>query len=246
MTLDAIAISPEDIVRQVKLACQVPAIVEAIVARKIIFQTAEELGITVEESELQEAADQFRLEKDLSSAEATWSWLERHRLSVEDFEELVYADLLGSKLARHLCDRQVESFFVERQLDYTKVVMYEVILDDRDLAMELYYALQENEIGFFDVARQYIQEPELRRAGGYRGILSRKDLKPEISAAVFAANPPQILRPIAIAKKAHLILVEEILRPQLDEQLRSQILSDLFSQWLEQQIEQAEVVLTGL
>ncbi|AFY78107.1 MAG: peptidylprolyl isomerase [Hydrococcus sp. C42_A2020_068] len=246
MTSDAIAISTEDVIRQVKLSCQVPAVVKAIVARKIISQTAEELDITVEESKLQEAADRFRLKNDLSSADATWSWLEKHRLSVDDFEELVYMELLGSKLARHLCERQVEPFFVERQLDYTQVVMYEVILDDRDLAMELFYALEENEIGFFDVARQYIQEPELRRTGGYRGILSRKDLKPEISAAVFAANPPQILRPIAIAQKAHLILVEEILRPQLDERLRSQILFDLFSQWLEQQIEQAEVILTGL
>ena len=48
------------------------------------------------------------------------------------------------------------------------------------------------------------------RCGGYRGILQRKDLKPEISAAVFAATPPQILKPIVTSIGAHLILVDEV------------------------------------
>jgi parvulin-like peptidyl-prolyl isomerase len=50
--------------------------------------------------------------------------------------------------------------------------------------------------------------------------LRRKELKPEISAAVFAAAPPQVLKPILSAKGLHLILVEEIIQPQLDDKLR--------------------------
>jgi len=42
--------------------------------------------------------------------------------------------------------------FVEHQLDYAQIVMYEVVLDDEDLAMELFYALQEGEISFPEVA----------------------------------------------------------------------------------------------
>jgi parvulin-like peptidyl-prolyl isomerase len=91
------------------------------------------------------------------------------------------------------------------------------------------------------VAHQYIQDTELRRRGGYRGILNRKDLKPEISAAAFAATPPQVLKPVVTSKGAHLILVEELIEPQLNETLRYKILSDLFSEWLKQQLEQLEV-----
>jgi hypothetical protein len=43
------------------------------------------------------------------------------------------------------------------------------------------------------------------------------------------------------AKGVHLILVEELIEPQLDETLHYKILSDLFSEWLKQQIEQFEV-----
>jgi parvulin-like peptidyl-prolyl isomerase len=107
--------------------------------------------------------------------------------------------------------------------------------------MELFYAIAEGEISFPSVAHQYIQDTELRRTGGYRGTLSRKALSPEISAAVFAATPPQILRPIVTSKGSHLIWVEELIQPRLDEMLRLKFLSDLFAEWLKRQLEQFEI-----
>lgn len=127
-------------------------------------------------------------------------------------------------------------------MDYTVAAIYEVILDDKDLALELFYALQEAEISFPEVARQYIQDTKLRHLGGYKGLLRHTDLKPEIAAAVFSATPPQVLKPIMTSEGLHLILVEEIIQSQLDEGLRTQILSDLFSSWLAQQIEEVDVV----
>lgn len=67
-------------------------------------------------------------------------------------------------------------------------------------------------------------------------------MKPEISAAVKAAKPPRILKPIVTSKGIHLILVEEIIQPQLDLKLRYQIIVNLFSQWLKQQVEQVQIV----
>ncbi len=157
-------------------------------------------------------------------------------------KSFVYINVLSGKLAQHLFADKVELFFVEHQLDYVGVIMYEVVLDDEDLAMELFYAVQEGEMSFYEVAHQYIQDTELRRKGGYRGIMQRKELKPEISAAVFAAKPPQVLKPIVTSSGVHLILVEETILPELNNKLRYQILSDLFAGWLKQQIEQLEVV----
>ena len=232
----------DEIIHQVKLSCQIPSITDAVVARKIIAQTAAAEGVKIDLSELQQAADSFRSSQHLESEDATWSWLKKHRLSLDDFEELVHDKVLSSKLAQHLFADKVKPFWVERQLDYVQVAMYEIVLADQDLAMELFYALKEDEISFWDTARQYIQDPVLRRSGGYRGLLRRKDLKPEMSAAIFAAKPPQLLKPIVINQKSHLILVEELIQPKLDDRLHSKILSDLFSTWLNQQVEQAEMV----
>ena len=240
--LPAITITTEDILHQVKLSCKIPEIIEEIVTRKIIAATTENTDISTEADELQKAANQFRLINKLQSADETWSWLQKYSMSLDDFEELVYTNLLCDKLVQHLFADKVEPYFFEHQLDYAAAVIYEVVLDDEDLAMEFFYALTEGETSFYEIAHQYIQDNELRCSGGYRGKVGRQEMKPEISAAVFAAEPPQLLKPIVSSKGVHLILVEEIIQPQLDEKLRSQIMSDLFSEWLKQQIEEVEIV----
>ncbi len=237
-----ITITPHDIFLNRKLTFQIPEIIEQIVGRKIIKDYAAEMGITIETEELQKAADEFRLEKKLQNADETWKWLENYGLSVDDFEELIYINLLGNKIIDHLFADKIEPYFFAHKLDYSSVFMYELVLEDEDLALELFYSIKEGELSFFDVAHQHIKEIELRRKCGYLGKVNRQQLKPEISAKVFAANPPQVLKPIITAKGVHLILVEEIIHPELDLNLRRQITTDLFDNWLKEQIAQIEVI----
>lgn len=242
MMSKVLTVSPDDILYHIKLSFQVPSILEAIATRKLIADEAEKAGIQVETEELQQAADSLRLANQLIKAEDTWAWLEKYHLSLDDFEAIAQTNLLSAKLANHLFADKVEPFFYAHQLDYVGAVTYEVILDDEDLALELFYALQEGEISFQEIARQYIQDPETRRAGGYKGIRFRRDFRPEFAAAIFSANPPQILKPITTLKGVHIIAVEEIIKPQLDEQRRLQIMGDLFTNWLKQQVAAVEIV----
>ncbi|KAB8319183.1 peptidylprolyl isomerase [Tolypothrix campylonemoides VB511288] len=238
----SLTISRDDIIHYIKLSCQIPGVVEAIAAQKIITKVAQEAGITVTPEELQQEGDKLRLEKKLVKAIDTWAWLKKHHLSLDNFEELAHTNVLSQKLAHHLFANKVEQFFYEHQLDYVTAVTYQVILEDRDLALELFYALQEGEITFQEIARQYIQNSELRRAGGYQGIRRRTDFRPDIAAAIFAASPPEILKPISTSKGMYLIWVEEIIQPRLDKQLRFQIQQQLFDQWLQQQFETLEIL----
>lgn len=236
-------VSPEEILYHIKISCQIPNILEAIATRKIIAETAAKEGITIATEELQQAADSLRLSYKLIKAEETWAWLEKHYLSLDNFEEIAEINLLSAKLAEHLFADKIEPFFYAHQIDYTAAVTYEIILDDEDLALELFYALQEGEITFQEVARRYVQHPELRRAGGYQGIRLRSDFRPEIASIIFASHPPQLLKPIISPKGAHLIMVEEIIKPELNEQRRLKIMGDLFTNWLRQQLEPLEIVI---
>ncbi|MFM5983476.1 MAG: peptidylprolyl isomerase [Sphaerospermopsis kisseleviana] len=236
-----ISVSSEDILYHVKISCQIPNVLEAIATRKIIADTAIKEDITITTEELQQAADSLRLANKLIKAEDTWAWLNKHYLSLDNFEEIAHTNLVSAKLAEHLFADKVEPFFYAHQLDYTAAVTYEVILDDEDLALEIFYALQEGEISFHQIARQYIQTPEIRRAGGYQGMRQRSDFRPEIAAAIFAANPPQIIKPIITSQGAHIIMVEEIIKPQLNEQMRVKIIGDLFTNWLKQQVKTLEI-----
>ncbi|KYC37653.1 peptidylprolyl isomerase [Scytonema hofmannii PCC 7110] len=240
---NVLTVSVLDILYQIRISCQIPTLAEAIATRKIIIDTALKNGIKVEPEELQQAADQIRLANQLTKAEDTWAWLNKYHLTLDDFEDMAHTNILSNKLAIYLFEENVEKFFYQHQLDYTGAVTYEVIVDDEDVALELFYAVQEGEISFQEIVRQYVKEPEVRRAGGYQGIRRRTDFRPEIAAAVFATTPPQILKPIVTQKGVHLIWVEEIIQPELDEQLRVTILGDLFAAWLKQEIEKLEIVI---
>ncbi|WP_017314983.1 peptidylprolyl isomerase [Mastigocladopsis repens] len=237
-----LTISYEDIIRNLKLSCQIPTVMEAIATQKIITEAAQKAGIKVSDEELQQEGDRLRFAKKLVKAQDTWAWLKKHHLALDEFEELVHDSILYKKLVNHLFADKVEQFFYEHQLNYVAAVTYEVIFDQRDLALELFYALQEGETSFQSIAREYIQEPELRRSGGYQGTRRRTDFRPEIASAVFAANPPNILKPITTPKGVYLIWVEEIIQPKLDEQLRATIQQELFSLWLKQQIQTMEII----
>ncbi len=238
---NVLSISPTEVIHYLKMSCQIPGVIEGIVTRKVITDAALKAGITVEEEELQQEGDRLRFVKKLVKAADTFAWLKTHHLSIDEFEELVYNTVLSKKVAHHLFSNKVEAFFCQNQLDFVKAVTYEVIFDDYDLALELFYALQENELTFPEIAREYIPIPELRRAGGYQGIQRRKDFRPEIASSVFAATPPEIIKPIVSSKGVYLIWVEEIIQPELNEQLREQIISDLFNGWLKQQIQHLQI-----
>ncbi|AFY91787.1 peptidylprolyl isomerase [Chamaesiphon minutus] len=225
-------ITERDLINEAKLAGKIPELMRGIIRRQVIEQQVRKAGISPTTADLQQAADKFRLVNKLESAAATQKWLAERFLSVDDFEEMVTQELISQQLARYLFGDRVEQFFYQNLVEYTSAIIYEVILEDRNLAMELFYSLQEGDLSFADVAYQYIPNPELRRRGGYIGKVGRKQLRPEISATIFAAKPPQLLAPIVTAVGVHLIQVEEIVEPRLDDDLRQQILMEMFDLWL--------------
>ena len=54
----------------------------------------------------------------------------------------------------------------------------------------------------------------------------------------------EVLKPIVTSKGVHLILVEEILQPELNDQLRFQIGSELFGEWVNNQGDLAEFIIS--
>ncbi|BAY83001.1 hypothetical protein NIES267_24870 [Calothrix parasitica NIES-267] len=236
-----LSISATELIHNLKITCQIPTVVESIAKQKVIADSATQAGIVVEDEELQQEGDRLRFAKKLVKAAETWTWLKKHHLTLDDFEELAYQNVLAQKLAHHLFASKVEPLFYQNQLEYVTAVTYEVILDDWDLALELFFAVQELEVTFQEIAREYISDPDLRRNGGFMGTKRRTDFRPEIAAAVFAGSPPGIIKPVTTPKGVHLIWVEEIIKPKLDEQLHEKIVMELFDSWLKQQTEQIEI-----
>jgi parvulin-like peptidyl-prolyl isomerase len=237
-------ISNRDLIFEAKISGKISELTQGIIRRQAIEQHAKEAGIDLTIAELQTAADRFRTREGLESAEATKQWLAANFFSIDDFEYIISQNLITEKLAQHLFGKEVEKFFYQNSIEYSSAIIYEVILEDQNLAMELFYSIQEGDLSFADVAHQYIPDLELRRRGGYIGEVGRRQFRPEISAAVFAANPPQLIKPIITAIGVHLIYVEEIVHAQLDDRLYQQILTDLFDRWLTETVAKISVEIS--
>jgi parvulin-like peptidyl-prolyl isomerase len=237
-------ITSQDLLHQIKITGKIPELIHGILQQQVLEIAAQELKIEISEEELQVGADQFRSTNRLETIPATQKWLADRLLSVDDFEQLVTTNLLAPKIARCLFADRVAPYFHQNTLDYAAAIMYEIILPDQNLAIELFYAIQEGDMSFADAARTYGQDLEIQRQGGYLGTVSRKKMDPAVSAAVFAAQPPQILKPIVVGatkameggQKVYLILVEEIIKPQLTPALQEQIMWQLFQEWLKEKI----------
>jgi PPIC-type PPIASE domain len=245
-------ISQSELFHQLKISGKIPEMIHGILQQRVLEQAAKELRIDISDGELQEGADRFRVANKLESTNATERWLHDRMLSMDDFEQLVTTNLLTYKVADRLFSEQVAPYFHQNILNYAAAVIYEVVVsvgdgalslskgaspeENRNLAIELFYAIQEGDMSFADVAKRYGQDAETQRKGGYLGSVPRQKMLPEVSAAVFAAKPPQIIEPILSAKGVYLIWVEEIVNPTLDESLREQIRWQLFQDWLQQKI----------
>jgi parvulin-like peptidyl-prolyl isomerase len=235
MPIDA-NITTEDILEQLKISRKIPEIIEQILTRRIVRAEAEKLGIKVEIPELQEAADLFRAKNRLISARITEKWLEINQLSLDEFETIVHLELLSDKLKQVVLKDKVEQHFYQHQLDFDRVVISEVILTNKELAAELYYAIREGEISFQDVATKYITDPELKHKGGYLGQIKRKDLNSGLRSIFSVTSYPQVVKPIATAQGFHLIWLEEKIDAKLEPDIYEEIQSQLFTEFLRENI----------
>ena len=231
-----ITLSHRDILQQSKYRYQLPDLVIAALHHHVLLTTAETQGIIVSAEDLQQSADRLRIEHQLLSAKKTLTWLEKYHFTLEDFENLAYISLIRSRLSMTMFDQQVEVHFADRQLDYMRSMIYEVIVPDHELAMELFYALQEHETDFLAVFHQYSTIPNMQS-------VCRQDVSPELSAVIFTADFPSVQRPIRTAKGSHLIYVADIHPAVLTDELRANIREELFDGWLESERAALEVTL---
>ena len=168
----------------------------------------------------------------------TQMWLNLHQLSLNDFETIIELQLLSNKLKEVVLGDRVEKYFYQHQLDFDRVVLYEVILKDKELATELYYAVREGEIKFHDVATKYIEDVDLKHKGGYLGQIRRKDLNPELLSVFSTANPPQVIKPITTAKGYHLLWIDEIIKAELDPAVYKEIQTQSFIEFLRDKLKE--------
>ncbi|MCY6488741.1 peptidylprolyl isomerase [Leptolyngbya sp. GGD] len=225
-------IHSETIIATLKKTLQLKEICRNISYQKIIDQAIESREITVTPEEIQAEADHIRYENRLFRSADTFAWLNDQLVTPEEWEAGIRDRLLTKKLAQTLFAKEADRFFTENQREFDQVLLYRIVVPYQQLAQEIAYQIQEDEISFYEAAHLYDSDDQRRFQCGYEGKLYRWNLKPELSARVFSATPGQVIGPIEMDQASHLLLVEEFIPAEFTPERQQEILDRMFNEWL--------------
>lgn len=225
------ATSLRDLMRLAKWRSQLQFIQEAIDGA-LIRQGAAACGLEATEDELQHAADDFRAERELYSAEATESWLNQRQLTFEDWELLLEEQCLTRKLRETLTAGRVEKYFAENRFAFESAELSYLVVGDEDLARELRAQIIEDGADFHVLARRYSSDERTKPMGGYVGVMRRTEMEAAVEAAIYRAAAGDVVGPLKIDAGWTLLKVEGFQRASLDDATREAIKSLLFEEWL--------------
>lgn len=210
----------------------------------VVMQAVAKEGVVVTDGELQAAADEFRQRNGLHKAIDTEQWLTAHRLTVDDLEKRLHSTIAEEKLLNRVITQQdIWTYFAEHRGHFDTVELSHIVVKQEGIALELFTQITEEDADFYTLARQYSIDEKTKDAGGYIGDVYRRELSPQVEAAVLGADEETVVGPIKTDQGYHLIMVEAIDLAVMDEVTEEHIKNVLFETLLEKEIANASVEL---
>lgn len=236
VNLSKVSLNLDEIVGFLKESLQFKAIYQNILYQRIIFESAAERGLTVTPEEIQSEANHQRYTRRLEKASETLAWLADEMITVEDWEAGIKAQILARKLSEFLLAKEVEKVFAQNRIDFEQVLLYQLIVEDGNLAQELFYQIEEQEISFYEAAHLYDRDEKRRQQCGFEGKLYRWNLHPDIAAVIFGSPLGEVISPIKTDLGYHILMVEAFIPAELTPERYKEILDNLFKEWLTREL----------
>ena len=249
----------------------VQQIMPTLVEFEIAKAYAEENGITVSESEVNQEIETIKGQiveqaqaqgMNVGREKAFQQALEQAGLTEEELREQIREQLPVQKVQVRVAgdaeasQEEVEQFYEEnKKLQFTtpeqrcaRHILFNK--DQREKAEEVKGQLQ-NGADFAERAKEFSQDPAGAENGGDLGCLGKGETVPSFEEAVFNARQGEIVGPVESEFGYHLIEVTEIkeqstqplseVETQIREQLSTDEQAQKFSAWVQEQKEQRDV-----
>jgi len=228
-------ISPEEVIKFLALTGQSLDIFSDIIKYKEVAKKAKEEGITVSDEPLQEFADQYRSLRGLYSSDEMHNFLKNNGLTEDDFETFCEAAILITILKNYLAnEKKIEEYFINNRSEFDRARISIITVKEKSLADEILIQVNEEGEDFHQLARNHSMDEATRFYGGYVGSVSRRMLPAEVSAKVFNAKPGDVLGPFERDGLFQLILIEEVMKAELNENVKEVIKERIFGDWVSQ------------
>lgn len=217
-----------------------PMLLDAFVEAYLISR-ARRMNIGVSETELQQAADQFRMRNGMTSAEQTREWFQREAISDADFAAGLERDLIVEKLRRRITDPLVDQAFQANIQRFAKVRFRRALVGSEGEARDAMDAIASGRSSFEEQARLRSLDLATKNSGGDGGVVRRVDLNEQLANIIFQAQIGQLLGPIQAGQGYLVLRVEEFLPAEIDDGIRNGIRKELFDNWLRQELSKAPI-----
>ncbi len=198
----------------------------------LVLGMCEKLDITISDEELQAAGDAFRLEHKLLGASETLAWLQKQRISVEEWTQGIRVALLTNKLKEHLFGDSVDSHYLSNRNDYKRVALSQILVSNLTEALKVTYAIREENASFCALALEHSKGKQSKENGGFVGVRFLKELMPDIAQAIAEAKEGEVIEPVQTKLGYHILRIEKWFPAELSE-IREQVLESLFQAWLQ-------------
>jgi parvulin-like peptidyl-prolyl isomerase len=243
--IDGEAVGVEEFMRVLKLTGQFDQLLDQFVRDRLTARSARQAGIQVSASEIQERADQFRKEHGLHRASDTNKYLDRMRVTLEEFEAFITDTLYQEKMLQEVCGEQaVQGYFKLNSPRFDSIELSHVVLDSEARAREMMAVLEDDPGSFEEMAREH-SIAATRSKGGLIGKVLRGALRPEVEAKVFAAAAGALLGPFATAdaKTLEIFRVNARHPGHLDDETANEVRRLLRAEWLRARVQEHVVEL---
>jgi parvulin-like peptidyl-prolyl isomerase len=184
-----------------------------------------------------QACLEFYQQWGLNSGTEQKAWQEQYSLSQQQLEALVTRSLRIEKFKEATWGAQLECYFLKRKRQLDKVICSLIRVQDKGIAHELYFRLQEGEQSFAELAKEYSQGSEAQ-TDGLMGPVELGELHPSLASFLSASQVGVIAQPVRLGEWWIVVRVERKIPAQLDNAMRHRLIQEQFSAWFQSQLQQ--------
>jgi parvulin-like peptidyl-prolyl isomerase len=239
-TLNRRPITNADLIKTLRYSLQW-SVLQAVAKENLLIGLYDEQAIKEpSEANVHLHVERFRRANRLYTVKETEAWLSANHLTDNDLITICARELRLQMLKEALFAEKLEEHFTLNKLGLERIELYRIVVADEAEGLELRAALDEG-AEFVALAKTNNEDEHSRRTCGYMGIIRRKELRPEIEAAVCGVKAGTVVGPIKSLAKYHLYLVERFYPAKFDEVCQQYLLDELFSAWFADRFRQADL-----
>lgn len=243
LTIDDQPISLRQAISYLRTTGDLSRTIQTILRQHLVEQQLQtRAGLEIDSLRIEQAIINFRLKNRLIEPETFEEWLQTQRLSYSDFRNQLLIGMKLTQLKAQVTASRVEEYFNENKARLDQVVLSRIVVNDQNLAEELTRQLIDDRRPFEILARQYSTGSE-RLVNGMMGLVMMGQLPEPIQEAIEGASPGDLIGPVEVEGRYHLLRVEQWQPASLEGAMKQEIQDQLFEQWVQEQLKNKTIKL---